>query len=90
MREQTDDFLQQDVEPDIPSQVSQLTLATTAEYEPSVKGDQVSARMQTAIALSKIDEESRRVSGDFAVLPTVTLGSKTSIESCECQANKLV
>lgn len=78
-----EDFFRQEVEPDIPSQVSQLTITTeyggaVARAEASTASDQHSRRR----TLSK-DTDSRRISGDFTVGKAVRLPSKVSVESCE-------
>lgn len=75
---QTDDFLQTEVEPDIPSQVSQLTITT--EYggvEPTSK--QGRERKSTLIK----DFDIRKISGDFAVGTFTKLSSRTTIATCE-------
>lgn len=84
----TDDFLQPDVAPDIPSQLSQLTVMT--EY-----GGIVSTRKSIAAAPADHDSgrrtsilsrgtDSRKISGDFTVGGTlVKIPSKVSVHSCE-------
>lgn len=62
------------------SQVSQVTIKT--EIEPSLASKDEQAQIKTVIALTKIDEESDRISGDFATLPAIKLISTTSIQSC--------
>lgn len=68
---------QQEPEPDTQSQVSQVTEATELEASTDEQ-----AHIKTVIALTKIDEEGRRISGDFSALPAIKLISKTSIQSC--------
>lgn len=81
---QTDDFLQPDVEPDIPSQVSQLTVTTEYGRAASI-AKQDHSRKNTLIK----DMDTKRISGDFAVGTFVKLPSRTSIETCEDVFNKI-
>lgn len=82
MRRLTDDFLQPDVEPDIPSHVSD-TSALAPNYEEAIPESKTERRVSVRRpTFSRMDRE-HRISGDFTVASPSGLFSAPLVEPCK-------